>query len=536
MLKLLLHNPLIGRTNLVFFLNEIKETNMRLTLLFFLITTITLKMQAQNQYTVPDYKAIESRNEYVHGNIYQKDFLVLKELLIDVHPGFNSFYKKEEFKMQFDSTYKYLENVRSLTDAYFIFQKLLAIFNDGHTSLVPLSAEKILPVGFAEFSNKIFVFKVGNELYKDILGDELVSINGVEIDTIFSRLNKFISADNQIKSKETLVYFLNNKSFLEKAMILHSDSIRLCFTRNKKKIIPFINQSENKWVSYVKFKKNPITYRKKDIFSYSIKDNICYLQWNNFYDSQSEKFLADMSKTRIRKFKDRFKENKDKSQLPSFKSFLDSLFSEINSRNINTLIVDLRNNGGGNSLLGDQLLSYITPNNNALHIEYKSYVKKSNFLFQIYPSRFRQLKTKANCNILDEELYTENSFSQKKIDSYFPKQKSPIYAQKVIFLSGKESFSSSVMLLTTIKDNKMYQIVGDKPSMKPTSFGDILFFKLPQTKLTGFISTSFFERPDISLNEEESLVPDVELGTTFNNFINGVDPCWDWIIENYYMK
>ncbi|MBF2798974.1 hypothetical protein J5295_09775 [Riemerella anatipestifer] len=43
--------------------------------------------------------------------------------------------------------------------------------------------------------------------------------------------------------------------------------------------------------------------------------------------------------------------------------FADSAFAEIKNRNIKNLIIDIRKNGGGNSMVGDILLQYIAKTN-----------------------------------------------------------------------------------------------------------------------------------------------------------------------------
>ena len=45
--------------------------------------------------------------------------------------------------------------------------------------------------------------------------------------------------------------------------------------------------------------------------------------------------------------------------LPSFLEFIDKMDADIKQHRIRKLVVDMRYNGGGNSMLGDQLLQYL---------------------------------------------------------------------------------------------------------------------------------------------------------------------------------
>ena len=49
------------------------------------------------------------------------------------------------------------------------------------------------------------------------------------------------------------------------------------------------------------------------------------------------------------------------AQVPDFGEFLQEMFSEMRRQGVKTLMVDVRYNGGGNSKLCSQLLSWLKP-------------------------------------------------------------------------------------------------------------------------------------------------------------------------------
>ena len=62
--------------------------------------------------------------------------------------------------------------------------------------------------------------------------------------------------------------------------------------------------------------------------------------------------------------------------LPLFTDFLRELGTELKKQRIRTLVIDLRYNGGGNSLLGDQLLQFLGINLDDIHT-YQTLVRHS---------------------------------------------------------------------------------------------------------------------------------------------------------------
>lgn len=87
-------------------------------------------------------------------------------------------------------------------------------------------------------------------------------------------------------------------------------------------------------------------------------------------------------------------------------------------------------------------------------------------------------------------------------------------------------------MLTTIKDNHLFPIIGTPTSQKSTCFGDVLPVELPFTGTKGYISHSFFERPDVRRNEEDYLCPDFHISISMDDRLKGMDKCWEWIETN----
>jgi hypothetical protein len=89
------------------------------------------------------------------------------------------------------------------------------------------------------------------------------------------------------------------------------------------------------------------------------------------------------------------------------------------------------------------------------------------------------------------------------------------------------------MLILEAIDNGIGTLIGNKSSYKSCSYGDLLGWELPNTKIQGFVSHKIFKRPDVSKCNDLYIIPDVLIEPSFNDLSTGNDRCWDWIIENY---
>lgn len=76
-------------------------------------------------------------------------------------------------------------------------------------------------------------------------------------------------------------------------------------------------------------------------------------------------------------------------------------------------------------------------------------------------------------------------------------------------LTNENTFSSAQMLAVWVRDGNLGKIIGRPSSNMPSSFGDVLFYQLKNSKLLGQISHKKWIRPDIDKDREKILMPDI---------------------------
>ena len=77
-------------------------------------------------------------------------------------------------------------------------------------------------------------------------------------------------------------------------------------------------------------------------------------------------------------------------------------------------------------------------------------------------------------------------------------------------------------------DNGIGTIVGEPMGQKPTSYGDILYFTLPNSGIEGGVSHKIFKRPLHSRGAEKSIIPHYLVDVDLNEkYIDGRDAVWE---------
>jgi hypothetical protein len=186
--------------------------------------------------------------------------------------------------------------------------------------------------------------------------------------------------------------------------------------------------------------------------------------------------------------------------LERFQGFLESTFTQIQTRALKTLIVDLRSNGGGDSALGTALLDYLT--DQPYRLSARAEVKVSTQMAQ-----FREAKGYGAAwpaGMANGAIFkTGISFDQ-------PTQNALRFKGNIYVLISKETFSSAMQLASAFKDFKVGTLVGEETKEPATSYGEPIPFTLPNTGLEVRVSSTYWIRPS-GLDDGRGVIPDVNV-------------------------
>ena len=481
----------------------------RILLLF--VYCLSIYTSFAQEFPSVSYPLIETSSLYLDGNKYQKDLLLYSKTFELSHPYYADRKHVKELRKDTRRLYKELAGEDDLKAFRCGLQELTSHLNDGHSQVASgLSKELIYPI-YIMFDTKDsgYLLAVEDD-YKEALGKRIAIVNGYPLSDLMARGQKLISGDNEIFKNSQLSQMLQMKDFWEMCGY-DDDEIVLIFEDNTSVTIPpctghglVIKQLDMEFDSPTALKEVPFYYGVIDSLS------ICYLQFNMCYDSLNYPQLGQR-----------------------FDDFVEGMMAEIENKSIQTLVVDVRNNGGGNSGLCDLLLSYLT-----------DYDKMKNMGCKV---RMSELLLKHQPNLSGVELNDGTKPDYGDVFDYWEiKRENPVEAASVhrinhdpdkifkgnvIFISGRGTFSSAGLLLTLARDNNIGTIIGETSGHRPSHYGDVLRFNLPNTGTNATVSCRHITRPNENLNNEIELVPDVVLN--LSDYTMEKDPAWEYIVEHY---
>lgn len=223
--------------------------------------------------------------------------------------------------------------------------------------------------------------------------------------------------------------------------------------------------------------------------------------------------------------------------LAAFQVFLKRTFQAIRKHPIHGLIIDLRQNGGGSTALGDSLLSYISnkPYRMISRMDLKISRRKKQFLKAKYlPRALRWLPIQyLNPDWRRIWQAPEGSIVSWKIKEKQPPENPLRYHGPVCVLIGVRTFSSAQKLINAIKDYKLATLIGTETGGNPNAFGELLTFRLPHTRLLASASTKRYIRANGDASWRRGILPDIKVTATGEDIREGKDPvleaALDWI-------
>ncbi len=507
----------------------------RILILLFLLFSL---LRAEDKFLIDfDWDKVKNYNEY------QQDFFYLCQLLEESHPALYEEIPLPEFIKKRNLFAGSLELVVNPQKFAVMLQRFVSQLNDGHTQIYYANGfgDLRVPVVLSWSGDELYISNVNQGLDINLIGSRVLIVGNTPADSLEFVLGPYVSAENRYWRRYQLTNMINMVGFLLLAGIVdQEETIDIEIERSGRIEILHLTNSRN--VSWLTPTPHPVTAYSDKLFSYKILKELktCYFQFNEFLDLQTAKMYHESGIISDLDFNSYH--NYVQQSGGDFRIFLEKMFTDIYQNKISFLVVDLRNNGGGNSILANQFFDHIKL---AYPIKpFTTAVKLSQLMRHYYPETVDYYLNLLRTNFgVEAKLPYYYDFDLEMKEDYFSiirNQESGFYLPeskhkfdgKLIFITGNGTFSSAGDMVTIAYDNNLGMVIGEPMGQKPTSYGDILYFTLPNSGIEGSVSHKVFKRPMRSRSSEKTIYPDIPLKVDFREkYLLGKDAAWDMILK-----
>lgn len=279
-----------------------------------------------------------------HEKEWRLDLLHLKEELPVLEAGFDSFIAKEEWNKKIDSLILEIQNTVMTDEAIALrVTSVIAGLQNAHTNFISGYSFQYNFFPFVPWISEdgTYYLSVTSAEYEEYIGSEIVSFNGIAVDEVTERLRDIIPSENtlQIEAKYAKQTYIKN--YLDYLGITDDNPTSVTFKLKDGTIETITVEAVTletgiEWVSIMDdWTPTPISASMPtgayNDFWYTLdaKNRIFYFQYNACLDASTEA----------------------NPKLAYFSDFADEMFvfMKAHQEEFDKIVIDVRNNGGGNS-------------------------------------------------------------------------------------------------------------------------------------------------------------------------------------------
>ena len=444
------------------------------------------------------------------------DLLLLREQLEAIHTGLYAYTDKAAMDRSFDSLYASIEEPMSSITFYRMLSVLHAKIKNGHTALLPAASYDAalqkalprLPLSVYWHEGKLYVTEDNATEQTITEGSQILQINGEDAGQVMDLLVSRWTRDGNNRSKperdvcDNFAFFY--AYFIGIPAVYEVEVLSPAGTKSTQRIaaLPKPDILQNQQVRYG----SDSTKTAEKALSFAIKGDTALMTIRDFSTAYYKQTGQD------------------------YEAFFADAFTRLASKNTRHLILDLRDNTGGNAAPVATLLSYLVKESFTC---YKAILSKSKTVPK--PRHYQNKIAFWNLSswtwmrkTADGYRYTRGEYGLK------PTQPSaPTYGGKVYVLINANSFSATGELASLLQDKGIGTFIGEEAggnaSQNTSGYTPVLV--LPNTRLRMLIPTQRFILDVHRPNEGHGVRPDHEVKPEIEDLLQGRDVVMDFTLD-----
>jgi C-terminal processing protease CtpA/Prc len=378
---------------------------------------------------------------------------------------------KAELDRAYKADFVSFDRPMSLFDVQVRFQRFTARIRIAHARIEFPSAAydryragggKAFPLYVRVEDGHAFIIENGSGLDAVAVGDELVALDGAPVQTWLARAARNVSADTPYLSNSILEFDLPQYLWLERGL---ADAFAVRVRKADGRVVDLTVPGRTRDELHAAQAKRPKTYLddadKRE--ARVLAGGVGYLRPGPFYNPEPGADMWDPT---------------------AFKAFIDKSFQGFLDAKVGTVLIDLRENPGGDNSFSDPMIAWFAD---------KPFRFFSHFWVRVSPqtvaSNQARIETSKGADAVSRhmaELYAKaepGGVVDLDLPWAYPRQGAR-FTGKVYLLVNRHSFSNTVNVAALVQDYGFGKVLGEETSDMATTYGAMEQFKLPITGIT----------------------------------------------------
>jgi hypothetical protein len=429
------------------------------------------------------------------------DFKILKTTIQEIHPDLYRYTSKAVLDREFDSLLSTINTELTEVEFYEKIAPWVALIKNGHTA-IRLSDSyynqiTLLPLRLVEIDKRIYIKTNFSDKASELVGFEIMRVNDISIEDILKRITPYVSLDGFNEDAKYKAAVEDDFAYYYSYVFGQSEyfELELRNPRDQKEIKKRIKGISNSEFNFKYSHDTPFPWTIKKIDTL----NAVLLRIGSFNN------LARKAGKQI-----------------SFKSFLNQTFDEIKEQKVKNLIIDLRNNGGGELKNAILLYSYLTNNPFQFTKEIEiatvsppTYVQHTDYNKAL---KFDSFEPK---NVIKRD---NNFILAKHFSMEMSKPSDSNFSGNLYVIINGQTGSSAGCFTSYVRNEKRGKIIGEENRDNYTGFsaGVPVTLTLPNSKIEVYIPLRKFTYATGDDNGR-GVTPDYPFKTSYADYFGGSD-------------
>jgi C-terminal processing protease CtpA/Prc len=432
---------------------------------------------------LPQQASAQSPKKYSAQEV-KDDLRYMYETLEKSNYDLYALVKKEEMDSAYHAINSSINDSLTFLETYRLFQPFVARVGMSHCNISKPWYDYMIT--YLEQGGTVFPlslhFSKGKVYVKDIFSpntsisksDEVLSINEVPIDQYMKGFYKSMSGPSDYYKESIIEAY----SFPRLNWIVYGEckEFKLKIKKRDGEELDIVLNAISAKDFEAQLEKLSSENKQEDREFHMINNTLAYLRPGKFSNANGNGDVQDQNTW-------------DNSE---FCQFIDSAFLEFNNKGSKDLILDLRDNTGGDNSFSDYMIAYFATK--AFGISSRFSKKTS----QMMKDFWKDIDSPEVQDQKEQIISLENgSYYDLDIADTDPHTaKSKRFEGKVYVLINRYSYSNAAYVAAIIQDYKFGEIVGEETAEEVTTYVPMHTFNLPHTRNTVSYPTGFAVRPN----------------------------------------
>ncbi|MBN1183183.1 MAG: hypothetical protein JXB49_12895 [Bacteroidales bacterium] len=395
----------------------------------------------------------------------KEDFATLQRLIEENHPALYRYYDEKFFVNYFDSVYMEINTEMTELEFIKIIEPVIAKLHCGHSELwyseqfedYVYENNLFLPISVYYIHDRAYVRKHYLNSNESLEGAEIISINGESASNIQRSLFSSMNGDGY--NKQNILFTINKTpaSIISKYFdYTETYQIKLLKPRDTIPSVYFLDGIKYETLIDISNERYPVNSVNADLDFVIIDSlNTAVIKIGSFASNSNDNYYG----------------------------FLQSAFRQIETSNMQNLIIDVRGNDGGTPDYSIELLKYLV---NHDFIYFRNKLNNTEWNYPIKP-------------------YNDNF----KGDLF-------------ILIDGGE-LSTTGHFISLLRYHNVGKFIGQESGSTFTCHDNCLEFTLPNTKIRGKVPRTTFETAVSGLSSDRGIIPDYCVESNIEDIIENKD-------------